>query len=230
MRVPSRPRPEKLIRTTGIRMGADRECAAPDMLSVEITRSSESCHVRDMAHHTKHKHYWTQLRAALTAGSWGSSTPAKAFNGAHISWTELLRKFNKHCHGYPDVSETANQLQALSLLVAGGPTDSELDGDERYDEGSLALGTEGVLPGEHVDEAQIGFEVLKGLESEHSTSDVRLQLSSLLPLIFSTISVAETCSRLLCLCSRKSGSVPLLSSSSPRPCQCARTSEWYGFD
>jgi hypothetical protein len=127
-----------------------------------------------MAHHTKLSHYWMQLRAALTAGSWGSPTPAKAFNGAHISWTELLRKFNKHCHGYTDVSETANQIQALSLLIAGGPTDSELDGDERYDGESLALGTEGVVPGEHADEAQTGFEVLKGLEPEHSRSDVSL--------------------------------------------------------
>jgi hypothetical protein len=177
-----------------------------------------------MAHHAKDKHYWTQLRTALTTGSWGSSAPARAFKkGTHISWTELLRKFNKHCHGYTDVSEIADRTQALSLYVAGGVTDSELDGDDRYDEGSLALREEVVVAGEHLDEAQLGFEALKGLESEHSRSDVRFRPTLFLPLISSTFSVAKTSSRLLCLCSRKSGPVPLLSSSSPRPCQCART-------
>jgi hypothetical protein len=122
---------------------------------------------------TKDKHYWTQLRAALTGGSWGSSTPAKSFKGAPISWTELLRKFDKHCHGYIDVSEIANRTQALALFVAGIPTDDELDGDDRFGEDSLALGTESVVVGEHVDEARVGFEALKNLESEHANSDVR---------------------------------------------------------
>ena len=124
--------------------------------------------------HTKDKHYWTQLRMALTGGSWGSSAPAKEFHGHTISWTELLRKFNKHCHGYGDVSEIANQTQALALLIAAGPTDSELDGDKRYVEDSLILGTESVVAGEHADEARVGFEALRNLEVEHSNSDVRL--------------------------------------------------------
>ncbi len=122
---------------------------------------------------TKDKYYWSQLRAALTGGSWGSSTPAKNFKGYPISWTELLRKFNKHCHGYIEVSEVANRTQALALLVAGIPTDSELDGDEKSGEDSLALGTESVVVGEHADEARAGFEALKDLESEHANSDVR---------------------------------------------------------
>jgi hypothetical protein len=125
-----------------------------------------------MAHHTKDRHYWTQLRTALTGGCWGSK-PAKAVNGAPITWTELLRKFNKHCHGYTDVSEIASQTQALALFVAAGISDGELDGDGRYDEESFALGTECMVAGEHADEAQAGFEVLKTLESAHSSSDVR---------------------------------------------------------
>ncbi|KAN0125978.1 hypothetical protein V8E52_001185 [Russula decolorans] len=120
---------------------------------------------------TKDRHYWSQLRAALTGGAWGSSTPAKNFKGVPISWTELLRKFNKHCHGYIDVSEIANRTQALALLVAGIPTDGGLDGDDQFHEDSLALGIECVLVGEHADEARAGFEALKNLESEHANSD-----------------------------------------------------------
>jgi hypothetical protein len=127
-----------------------------------------------MAHLAKDKYYWTQLRTTLTAGSWGSSYPAKALNGSPISWTELLRKFNKHCHGYTDVSEIANQTQALSLLVAGGSTDGELDGNESHDEESLVLGTEGTVASQHAYEAQAGFKILKALESEYSKSDVRI--------------------------------------------------------
>jgi hypothetical protein len=133
-------------------------------------------HTHDMAH-TKDKHYWTQLRTALTGGSWGSPMPAKGFNGKPITWTELLRKFNKHCRGYTDVSEVANQTQALALLIAAGPTDGELDGHERHVEDSLTLGTESVVAGEHAEEARVGFEALRNLESEHANSDVRLQLS-----------------------------------------------------
>lgn len=123
---------------------------------------------------TKDKHYWTQLRAALTGGFWGSSTPAKNFKGNPISWSELLRKFDKHCHGYTDVSEIVNRTQALALLVAGIPTDDELDGDDRSGEDSLAVGTECMVVGEHVDDARVNFEALKNLESEHTNSDVRL--------------------------------------------------------
>ena len=140
-----------------------------------------STHTHDIAY-PKDKHYWTQLRTALTGGSWGSSFPAKAFNGTSISWTELLRKFDKHCRGYNDISVIANQTQALALLVAGGPNDDELDGNEQYIEGSLALGTESVVAAEHTNEARVGFEALRSLESEHANSDVRPQLSALLSL------------------------------------------------
>jgi hypothetical protein len=137
---------------------------------------------------TKDKYYWTQLRTALTGGSWGSPAPAKGFKGNPISWTELLRKFNKHCRGYTDVSEIANQTQALALLIAAGPTDNELDGVERHVEDSLTLGTESLVAGEHVEEARVGFEALRNLESEHAKSDVRLQLPFLVADILNGLS------------------------------------------
>ena len=150
--------------------------------------------------HTKDKHYWSHLRIALTAGSWGSPQPVRALKGDPISWTELLRKFNKHCHGYTDVAELANQTQALSLLVAGGPTDRELDGSTFNYEQPLILGAESVVADEHVDEARVGYNILKGLQAENTNSDVRLWPFPLLPLTSSTFPVAQTCPRLLCVC------------------------------
>jgi hypothetical protein len=144
-----------------------------EILYTHLRRITSHAHTHDMAQ-TKDKHYWSQLRAALTGGSWGSSSPARNIKGKPITWTELLRKFDKHCHGYIDVSEIANRTQALALLLAGIPTDGELDGDGQSGEDSLALGTESVVVGEHTDEARIGFEALKNLESEHANSDVRL--------------------------------------------------------
>lgn len=123
---------------------------------------------------TKDKHYWSQLRIALTAGSWGSPNPAKAFKGGPISWTDLLHKFKKHCHGYSDVSEIANQTQALALLVAGGPTDRELDGICHHHEELLFLSGESVVADEHAAEAEVGYKILRGLEAENTMSDVRL--------------------------------------------------------
>lgn len=156
--------------SSGVFGVSDREHPASGAIRVAIDAAYTRAH--DMAQ-TKDRHYWSQLRAALTGGAWGSSTPAKSFKGAPISWTELLRKFNKHCHGYIDVSEIANRTQALALLVAGIPTDGGLDGDDKFHD-SLALGTESVLVDEHADEARAGFEALKNLESEHANSDVGL--------------------------------------------------------
>ncbi|KAH9173803.1 hypothetical protein EDB89DRAFT_2153622 [Lactarius sanguifluus] len=121
--------------------------------------------------HTKERHYWSQLRIALTAGSWGSPHPARAFRGVPVSWTDLLRKFNKHCHGYTDVAEIANQTQALALLVAGGPSDRELDGIGYHHEEFLILGTESVVADEHAVEAEVGYKILRGLEAENANSD-----------------------------------------------------------
>ncbi|KAI0065171.1 hypothetical protein BV25DRAFT_1798883 [Artomyces pyxidatus] len=121
--------------------------------------------------HIKEKHYWTQLRTALTGGSWGSSAPAKAYNGSLISWSELLRKFNKHCHGYQDVAEIANQTQALALLVAAGSTDAELDGDLKDPSAPLTLEDESLVADGHEEEARLGFDALRNLEIESPKSD-----------------------------------------------------------
>ena len=107
----------------------------------------------------KDKHYWSQLLATLTAGSWDVSLPARAPNGTGLPWSELLRKFNKHCHGYADVAELASQTQALSLLVEegvagqGGPSEP------------IAIGDECILPHERRDEIAAGYNTLKGLRS-----------------------------------------------------------------
>ena len=126
----------------------------------------------------KDKHYWTQLRAALTGGQWATATPAKAPNGTPLSWAELLRKFNKHCRGFTDVTELASQTQALALLLAAKGSsqlnDRDLDGDDASPLGPLALGDECVLPEERQEEARAGYNALKQLEGAHS--DVCLNL------------------------------------------------------
>ncbi|KAI0795798.1 hypothetical protein C8Q75DRAFT_802874 [Abortiporus biennis] len=118
----------------------------------------------------KDKHYWTQLRTALTGGLWDSSCPGKAPNGATLSWSELLRKFNKHCHGYSDVAELASQTQALSLLLAANNKDGSMDGNELSSGGQLELGDECLLPDERVSEGTEGYNALKGLIGSNSDS------------------------------------------------------------
>ncbi|THH16080.1 hypothetical protein EW146_g4495 [Bondarzewia mesenterica] len=125
----------------------------------------------------KDKHYWSQLRSALTGGLWGSATPAKAYNGASISWFELLRKFNKHCHGFKDVAEIASQTQALALLLAEGADDADLDGDVRNPVGSLALDEECVVSQGRREEAKAGYDTLRRLESESNSDSLRLALA-----------------------------------------------------
>lgn len=66
----------------------------------------------------KERHYWTQLRSALTAGQWRSPTPAKAPNGALLPWSELFRKFNKHCKGFKEVADVAEMTRVLGSFVA----------------------------------------------------------------------------------------------------------------
>lgn len=132
----------------------------------------------------KERHYWAQLRSALTAGQWRSSHPARAPNGALLSWSELFRKFNKHCKGFQDVAEVAAQTRSLALLVGAryvdddedadmdGIPDNEVDNEamvgekeEGWRRGTLALGDECVLPEERVEEATSGYEVLNSPES-----------------------------------------------------------------
>ncbi|KAI0338701.1 hypothetical protein BDW22DRAFT_1362393 [Trametopsis cervina] len=111
---------------------------------------------------TKDKHYWGQLRAALTAGSWDVAFPAKVPKGTQLSWSELLRKFNKHCPGYADVAELASQTQALALLL-------QTQDEDQPSEGLLAVGDECTLPQERVEEASAGYATLKSLR--HADKD-----------------------------------------------------------
>ncbi|KDQ52478.1 hypothetical protein JAAARDRAFT_40076 [Jaapia argillacea MUCL 33604] len=119
--------------------------------------------------HAKDQHYWAQLRAALSAGDWASSSAGKAPNGAPLSWSELLRKFNKHCKGFKDFSEIASQTQYLGLLLGGKLKTRDLDGYETpY--GYLGLGAEGLLPEERFEDGTEGYEALKRVETPNLDS------------------------------------------------------------
>lgn len=148
--------------------------------------------------HQKDKHYWTQLRSALAAGQWSAQYPAKAPNGIALSWSELFRKFNKHCRGFNDVSEVASQTQALALLLAANSKDEDQDNAVEGTQYPLDLGNECVLPEERVDEASAGYEVLKRLESSNfdvSCPDCMRTLNHEYPSID-----AQLCSGILCIC------------------------------
>lgn len=113
----------------------------------------------------KERHYWSQLRTALTAGQWGSSFPAKAPNGAPIPWSELFRKFNKHCKGFRDVAEVASQTQILGTLLATDIEDEDVIGNTVRP--PLFVENESILLEERTEGALAGYELLKGLESSN---------------------------------------------------------------
>lgn len=119
--------------------------------------------------HGKDRHYWAQLRAALTAGLWASSVPAKNPHGSTLSWSELIRKFNKHCTGFQDIAEIASQTQALSIWLSANVVDEDQLGLEP--DGQLRLASECMLLPERIQEATAGYQVLKKLQS--TRSDVR---------------------------------------------------------
>ncbi|KAG5643985.1 hypothetical protein DXG03_009275 [Asterophora parasitica] len=114
----------------------------------------------------KDRYYWTQLRLALTSGEWSSRYPAKAPNGTALPWSELFRKFNKHCRGFQDVAEVASQTHALALLLGVYSLDDDQD-DEGEGVYPLELGQECMLPEERIQEARAGYDVLKGLKSSN---------------------------------------------------------------
>lgn len=118
--------------------------------------------------HVKDKHYWRQLRLVLTAGLWDSPTPAKTPNGHPLSWSELLRKYNKHNAGHSHVAELASQTQALSLLLGANASDRSLDGNDVGETGSLVLGDECLVPEERAEEVIAGFDALKKLGSSNN--------------------------------------------------------------
>lgn len=122
----------------------------------------------------KERHYWTQLRAALTAGQWSSASPSKTPNGHPLSWSELLRKFNKHCKGFQDFAEVAAHTRALANLLSEIRPDDDESGESADDErltadtggsGSLGVEREVVLGGAYLEQASSRFDALKALES-----------------------------------------------------------------
>lgn len=127
----------------------------------------------------KPQHYWRQLREVLTAGKWDARMPAKDYSGRPVSWSDLLRKFHKHCPGHPDVAELASQTQALSLLLSAN--EDGLDGNACDAEGVLVLGEECMLAEERIQEGLAGYNTLKQLDA--TRSDVRLVEYLLSPLI-----------------------------------------------
>ncbi|KAF9444615.1 TPR-like protein [Macrolepiota fuliginosa MF-IS2] len=114
----------------------------------------------------KERHYWTQLRAALTAGQWRSSFPAKAPNGTLLPWSELFRKFNKHCKGFRGVAEVALQTRILGSYLATEIDDEDVTGNTMRP--PLDLGDECIVGPEGSEDTLAGYESLKGLESSNS--------------------------------------------------------------
>ncbi|EFI27841.1 hypothetical protein CC1G_14331 [Coprinopsis cinerea okayama7 len=125
----------------------------------------------------KERHYWAQLRQALVAGQWLAESPAKAPNGALLSWSEAFRKFGKHGIEAAGVGaearerarefkEVASQVYALAVVLAT----TSLNEDEEYPPGEegrwfgLEVGEECVVPDGRREEVIHGYEVLKGLE------------------------------------------------------------------
>ncbi|KAG6840608.1 hypothetical protein C0991_005556 [Blastosporella zonata] len=121
---------------------------------------------------SKDRHYWAQLRLALTSGQWSSKYPAKAPDGTALPWSELLRKFNKHCRGFQDVAQVASYTQALALLLSANTTDEDEDDapvDEAF-EYPVELGSECVLPEERIEEARTCYDALASLQSSNFDS------------------------------------------------------------
>ncbi|KAG6827014.1 hypothetical protein H0H92_013580 [Tricholoma furcatifolium] len=118
----------------------------------------------------KDRHYWAQLRLALTSGQWASKYPAKAPNGTALPWSELLRKFNKHCRGFQDVAQVASHTQALALLLAANSRDEDQDDAPVDGIYPLELGSECMLPEERLEEAGASYDALLALKSSNFDS------------------------------------------------------------
>lgn len=107
--------------------------------------------------HSKDRHYWSQLRLALTAGLWSSPTPAKTPKGLGLSWHELLRKFKKHVHGHDELASVALQTQLLALSLGKNVESSSSN------QSPLDLGSESILPEDRRIDANAGLMTLKTL-------------------------------------------------------------------
>lgn len=111
----------------------------------------------------KERHYWAQLRTALTAGQWRTHSPAKTPNGAPLSWSELFRKFNKHCRGAQDVANVASHTYTLALSIS----EDSLNEDEDNGVPTLGIDTECLISQERVEKIAEGYEDLQSLESSN---------------------------------------------------------------
>lgn len=125
---------------------------------------------------TKDKHYWTQLRTAITAGQWDSDFPGKDTNGKTLNWANLLRKFNKHCHGQDEFAEVVSQTHHLYLQLAAGQKNSDIHGSQRSQTSPLDLGDDTILPEERQQEGQAGYDVLNTIPSPSEVSPTKSQV------------------------------------------------------
>jgi len=122
---------------------------------------------------TKDKHYWVQLRRAITAGEWDSDVPGKYPKGKPLNWANLLRKFNKYCPGHNEFAEVVSQTHHLHLQLAAGQQESAIDGSQRSPASPLDLGDEAILPEERLQEGQAGYDVLNVVPSPSEVSPAK---------------------------------------------------------
>lgn len=127
---------------------------------------------------SKDKHYWTQLRTAITAGQWDSDSPGKDPNGSTLNWANLLRKFNKHCHGQNEFAEVVSQTQNICLQLAAGRQKLAIDGTQRPQTNPLDLGDDTILPEERQQEGLAGYDVLNAIPSPSEVSFTKSQIYS----------------------------------------------------
>ena len=125
---------------------------------------------------TKDKHYWTQLRTAITAGQWDSEAPGKDLKGYALDWANLLRKFNKHCPGQNEFAEVVSQTHHLYLQLAAGQQESAIGDSQHAQASRLGLGDDNTLTEERLQEGQTGYDVLKALPSPSEVSPAKHQI------------------------------------------------------
>ena len=125
---------------------------------------------------SKERHYWSQLRAALTAGQWRSSFPAKTPNGVPLPWSELFRKFNKHCRSSQDVAALAFHTRTLGALLAMDTDDEDVTGNQIYP--PLDIGNECIIPSGRVQEISVNYEKLRGMQASNVSSSYRVDCMS----------------------------------------------------
>ena len=123
----------------------------------------------------KERHYWAQLRAALTAGQWRTHFPAKTPNGAPLSWSELFRKFNKHCRGAQDVANVASHTYTLALSIS----EDSFNEDEDSDVSTLGIDTECLVSQGRVEKIEAGYEELLSLQSSNLDVSIHPSIPSI---------------------------------------------------